>query len=81
MFHRFEASYDLRLLGRQAVHWKRRLCVLTELVANAEQPAIELFKAGTTGGTSVEMRVSAARGPEPREVVIVEMTATEAFKK
>jgi hypothetical protein len=81
MFHRFEAAYDLRLLRRQAVHWKRRLRVLTELVSNAEQPAIEFFQSCTTGGTSVEMRVSAARGPQPREVAIVEMTAPKAFKK
>jgi hypothetical protein len=81
MFHGFEATHDLHLLCGEAVHWERRLCVLAELVANPEQPAIELFEAGTTGGTSVEMRVAAAGGPESREVAIVEMTAADAFKK
>jgi hypothetical protein len=81
MLHRLEAARDLRLLRGHALDREGRICVAAQLLAEAEQPPIEFFVPRAAGCAPVEVRVTAPRGPQARELAIAEVTAAEAFKK
>ena len=66
-FERFEAACDLRLLDGEAVGRERVVGFGAELVADAQDPAVEILIARAAGGAALEVRVAASCGPEARE--------------
>ena len=78
---RFEAARDLGLLLREVLGGEGLVRFGAQRIADAEKPAVEGRVPRAAIRAGVEMRVAAAGRPEARELLITEVTTSEAFKK
>ncbi len=78
---RFEATRDLRLLDGEPIRCQGGVGLRLELGPDVGDPPIEFVEANPAAFTGAQMRMDLSGRPQTGELTLVEMSASEAFKK